>query len=174
MFKKVLSVFLFFAVAAFLLTGSSSCSMFKKNSRTRVKALMIGSNTFEARLLCELAQYRNKQPVMLYDASRASFYYLSGSTAAEPVALDQLNDFVKYLNPRQILVLGGNEHVPAEYVKQLAGAYPVMTIQSDDWYKNAQQLAEVLNLNRLPREFKDTRDRYIKSGLLKAEQLNGK
>jgi hypothetical protein len=167
MFKKSLSFFLLGAVAVFLLTGATSCSIFKKSSRARVKVLMVSSNTFEARLLCELAQYRNKQPVILYDASRSSFYYLSGTTAAEPVALEQFADFVQFQNPRQVIILGDSNYVPAEYVKQIANDFSVMTIQSEDWYKNAQQLAEVLNLNRLPREFKDTRDRYIRSGLVR-------
>ena len=167
MFKKSLLSFLLIAVTGLMAFSTVSCNIFKKNSRTRVRVLMLSNNTFESRLLCELAQYRNHQPILLYDASRSSFYSVSPDKQAEAISLDQFLGYVEFLNPRQVIILGDEDYVPAEYVKQVADKFSVITIQGDDWYKNAQQLAEILDLNRLARDFKNTRAHYLRDGLLR-------
>ncbi len=152
----------------------SSCALFKQNSRPRVKALLVTGNFFEPRLLCELAQYRSKQPLLLFhptapNSSEApKLHYLNSTGKAEEIPVEQFAEFLDFLNPRQIIFVGDESCCPEKYVQQAAEKFSVVVLRSNDWERNAQSLNSILKLTRLPRQFKETRDRYVKTGTIPA------
>lgn len=165
--KKFFGSIILAGFAVMLAMTLTSCLTSATRSRTRY--LMITANTFEARLLAELAQYRTSQPVLLYDAPSDKFYFLSGKKEVTTVESAEFGEFVDFLNPRQVLVLGDAKFVPEKYVTQAAEKFPMITVGSEDWNKNAMTLGRILKVNRIARDFRDTRERFIKSGVLQGQ-----
>lgn len=147
-----------------LLVAGSSCSLFKKGSRARVNTLLVTGNYLKPRLLCELAQYRSKQPIILFEQDEESdaprLFYLSASNKSEEISAAKFAGFVKYLNPKTVIFLGDESCVPAEYVNQVQDDFRVMHLNSTDWDRNAQMLGEILKQPKLNRLYLEYLQRY--------------
>ncbi len=151
---------------------TTSCQKVRRNTtRARVNALLVTGNYLKPRLLCELAQYRSKQPIILVhqDADSAEadarLFYLPGSNQQEreEIAATQFTEFLTFLNPKVVIFLGNmDEDFSSDLVRQASANFRVLTISSNDWDKNAQLLGEVMRLPRLARDYRDQLDRFEK------------
>ena len=159
--KKFLSRLSVVALLCVVIATTVSCNLFRKTSRAQVKTLMVTGNYMKPRLLAELAQYHTKQPIILVqqDADGARFFCLKNESSEE-FAADRFGDFIQFLNPKTIVVLGDDTCVPQTYVEQAQKNFRVMVLNSADWEKNAQMLGEILDQPRLSREFKEYEKRF--------------
>ncbi len=169
--KKILSSLTIVALLCAVLTTTASCNIFRKTSRARVKTLMVTGNYMKPRLLAELGQYYTKQPILLFlqdaDSDTPRLYYLANEKSEE-IAASKFADFIQFLNPKTIVVLGDDNCVPPAYVKQAQESYRVMVLNSADWEQNAQMLGELLDQPALGREFKDYLKRFEENTAPKA------
>ncbi|MBQ4479788.1 MAG: hypothetical protein II943_04030 [Victivallales bacterium] len=167
---KKLSVSLAVVLLCMTALVVTSCQKLRRNtSRARVNTLLVTGNYLKPRLLCELAQYRSKQPIILVQndpdnaEGTARLFYLpgSGSQESEEIAATQFTEFLTFLNPKMVVFVGNeDECYPVDFVYQARnGNFRVLTISSNDWDKNAQLLGEVMRIPRLSRDYRDQLER---------------
>ena len=152
------------------LVFTSSCQKLRQNtSRARVNTLLVTGNYLKPRLLCELAQYRSKQPILLVQSDpdnaegTARLFYLpgSGSQESEEISATQFTDFLDFLNPKKVVFVGNeDECYPMDFVYQARSKnFRVLTISGNDWDKTAQLLGECMRISRLARDYRDQLER---------------
>ena len=172
--KKTASTLIAVLLLCSMMLGGTSCTLFRKSSRARVKTLVVTGNFLQPRLLAELAQERTKQPVFLFQPEAGGgalrFHFLHANKMSEEISVSKLMDVVSYLNPRTIIVLGDENCVPATCVEEMRKGYSVMILNSADWEKNAQTLGGYLELPKLQREFRDMKQRYDENVLSPAQE----
>lgn len=150
-------------LCAVLAAGMTSCTLFRKSSRTRVKTLLVTGNYLQSRLLAELAQYHSGQPIILFqqdpesDAPRL-FYMVDKKS--EEIAAAKFAEFVQFLNPKTVAFIGDENCVPADFVNQLRKGYRVMIIDSEDWDMNAQTLGDLLDQPKVAKEYRNFLSKY--------------
>ncbi|MBO4512899.1 MAG: hypothetical protein J5746_09040 [Victivallales bacterium] len=153
--------FLFVLVAAVAIMASFNAEAltfnpFKRAGRVRANTLILSGNYVHSRLLADLAQYYSKQPVLLLspdvDGAYQLFYLPAGNTAT-PVNADDFMTIVEYVNPRRIVVLGGDDFVPHKFIDLARSKYSVMILDSDDWNRNAITLGDLLKADKLALSF---------------------
>lgn len=132
---------------------------FLRNSK--IHTVIITGNHYKSRLLAELAQYYTRQPIILispadkgkkgYDA----FALMINNETAE-IKLNDLVDFIDHLSPKNMIFLGNEKTMlPSKISKLFKNRYDKpITIDADDWQKNANALAEYMKCKKLPKEFK--------------------
>lgn len=152
---------LFVLVAAVAIMASFNAEAltfnpFKRAGRVRANTLILSGNYVHSRLLADLAQYYSKQPVLLLspdvDGAYQLFYLPAGNTAT-PVNADDFMTIVEYVNPKRIVVLGGDDFVPHKFIDLARAKYSVMILDSDDWSRNAATLGDLLKADKLALSF---------------------
>lgn len=131
---------------------------FKSNGRVKASTLLLAGNYVDSRLLAELAQYYSKQPVVMVSPDvdgGEQLFFMPAVNEATPVSPDEFMDIVTYVNPRRIVVLGGNDFVPRKYVDLARGKFQVITLDSSNWADNAASLGEILNRAKLRQQFEE-------------------
>lgn len=122
-----------------------------------VVTLIVTANYEKPRLIAELIQYENRQPFLLLPANGSGKIYFCPPThlgKSKVVAKEKLGSILAFIAPEQIFVLGNEKYVPASYVKELRQIAPVVVINADNWQKAADTIAPMLNLSRLPDNFR--------------------
>ena len=153
--------FLFVLVAAVAIMASFNAEAltfnpFKRAGRVRANTLILSGNYVYSRVLADLAQYYSKQPVLLLspDVDGAyQLFYLPTGNSATPVNADDFMTIVKYVNPKRIVVLGGDDFVPHKFIDLARAEYSVMILDSDDWSRNAATLGDLLKADKLALSF---------------------
>ena len=158
--KQFLRVWVLMALlfCASLETRGLTLNPFKRSGRVKSSSLIVVGNYVEPRLLAELAQYYSKQPVLVIspdlDGGHQLFFMATTAKATTDTA-DQFLEIVKYVNPKRIIVLGNEKYVPASFVDQARNGYSVITLDSDDWSKNAVALEDLLHVGKLKEKFEN-------------------
>lgn len=130
---------------------------FKRAGRVRSNTLILSGNYLHSRLLADLAQYYSKQPILLIspDVDGAyQLFYLPSDNTGTSVNADDFMTIVEYVNPKRIVVLGGDDFVPRKFTDLARSKYSVLILDSDDWSRNAATLGELLKADKLAISFK--------------------
>ncbi len=163
-------IVLFVLIAVTASSYAASLNPFRRNSRARAETLMITANVLNSRLLAELAQARTKQPIILFspdvDGTQRVFYMIDGNKAVD-VGEGNFLETVGFINPKRIIILGGSEFVPKQFVDMLRGNYSVIILDSADWDKNAQILGEWLDHRGLLKQYREYSDKIAQAGASK-------
>lgn len=144
-------------VAAGLFAGFWDWSTPYQGPDKDVITLVITGNYRKPRAMAELIQAENSQPFILlpYQGAKGIFFCPRGPNAqALEIQADQFAQFVVFLNPKRIIILGDDRYVPIEYRQLLEynGFSPVTF--SGNWDKVANDVAQLLRLQRLPDNFR--------------------
>lgn len=168
--KKLLSHLALPSLLCLLLMGTS-CALFRKTSRARVKTLIITGNYMEPRILAEICQERTKQPIFLFTPAPAGekasqFYFITAPRHdVETVSVSRFQDLIQYLNPRTVVILGDQNCVPAEYTEMARENFRVMTVDSDNWEYNARTMEDILDQPSICRTFKEVKKQFNENSL---------
>lgn len=131
-----------------------------------IQTLVVTGNYLKPRLLAELIQVETKQPVLLLPSQPGGmiFFLPSNETAME---VDSANfaKFLKFANPKRIIVIGDERFVPESYTRQIDPNLTVWRVKNKDWKQVAEDAEDLLRLNNLARDFKRLSDQ-IDSGRL--------
>ena len=160
--KRLASV-LFACVAVVLACETANAltfNPFKRAGRVQNKTLIIAANVVDVRLLADLAQYHSKQPILIVSPEAdgsSGLYFAPADSKATRTEAGQFMEIVDFINPKRIIVLGGDDYVDRKFVDLARKKYPVLILDSDDWELNAKSLGELLQIPVLPKQYKEYR-----------------
>ena len=156
-----------FSLCAILFTAANSASAdfwsdsFRflrpfKGPYQKIQTLIVTGNYSESRLLAELIQVENRQPILLIPAvNDKEIYFMppQKSSKAMSVPYNELTNFVNFLGAKQIIILGNSNYVPEKYTEKFTNNQVIWRITGDNWNKVAASMAVFLNLSNLSNDF---------------------
>ncbi len=131
-----------------------------KGPGQNISTLIVTGNYSKSRILAELIQKNNGQPMLLVPFASANssqdifFVPPQKSGKALRVPYTEMTNFINFLNPKMVLVLGGPDYVPDAYYKMISDNRPIVRVNGADWYKNADTVGTMLNLSNVPGDYK--------------------
>jgi hypothetical protein len=78
---------------------------------------------------------------------------------AKAVSPDEFVDIIEFVSPKRIIILGNESFVPMKFVDQARANYSIISLDSDNWSKNAAALGDLLKIEKLQTLF----DEYKKN-----------
>ena len=131
------------------------------------ETLVVVSNYKSPRLLAELIQNECRAPYLLLptpDSKDDRIFFCPPRKTAIQVRETRLNAFVRFLNPKRIVVIGNDTLVNRRYIDRFDRTIPVVRIDGVDWYRMAEELNFMLNLSHLASNFKRLREIMLNDG----------
>ena len=131
------------------------------------ETLVVVSNYKSPRLLAELIQNECRAPYLLLptpDSKDDRIFFCPPRKTAIQIREARLNAFVRFLNPKRIVVIGNDTLVNKRYIDHLDRTIPVVRIDGVDWYRMAEELNFMLNLSHLASNFKRLREIMLNDG----------
>lgn len=123
--------------------------------------LVITSNYVKSKLLAELIQNETKQPYILLPSSRdKKIYFCPSRKKGLEIVEENLSQFIKFTNPKQIIILGDEKFVSEKYLKMIDKSQTVWVVSNKNWNEAASSIEKFLNLNNLARDFKRLSEEY--------------
>ena len=131
--------------------------------------LVITANYAKPVMMAQLIQNENRQPFILLPKKGGDkiFFWPAGrKNLAIEIREKNLARFIKFINPKQVIVLGDKRYVAQKYLDMIDKNITTVTIQNASWERGAKTIQKLLKLNNLHRDFKRLNDE-AKSGLYK-------
>lgn len=131
--------------------------------------LVVTANYAKPVMMAQLIQNENRQPFILLPKKGGDkiFFWPAGKkNLALEVREKNLARFIKFLNPKQVIVLGNKHYVSQKYLDMIDENITTVIIQNADWERGAMTIQKLLKLNNLHRDFKRLNNE-AKSGLYK-------
>lgn len=124
--------------------------------------LVITSNYVKSKLLAELIQNETSQPFILLPSSKDKkiFFCPARGKISMEIREADLTQFIKFTNPKQIIVLGDKKYVPESYLKKIDKSQTVWVVSNKNWNEAAESVEKFLNLNNLAKDFKRISEEY--------------
>ena len=144
--------------------GAAAAPWAVNGPRDRIVTLVLTGNYKSPRLLAELIQNESRQPYILLptrESGDSRIFFCppkSKGSASLEIPEKQFNSFIRFINPRRIVVLGNAAYIQPKYLQMLDHAIPVVTIDCVDWQRNAEELTDLLNLSDLADNYKRLRE----------------
>lgn len=164
-----------FIVAFIFTTLSSSFADFwesitpYRGPKRDVITLMITSNYKHPLVIAQLLQDETKQPYLLLPAINGKGIFFNPPRERSEEALqineENLSRFIKFLNPKQIVILGDKQYVADKYRKMIAKEIPVITIEGSNWQRVADRVSILLDARNVAYDYKKL-GQQLNSGLL--------
>lgn len=122
-----------------------------------ISTLIITGNYAESRLLAELIQNNDGQPILLLPVANQEekIFFLPPQkrSAALEVPYSELTNFINFINAKQILVLGGEKYISEKYMSKVSGKQVVWHLTGDNWTNIAASAGRLLNLTNLSSDY---------------------
>lgn len=164
-----------FIVAFIFTTLSSSFADFwetitpYRGPKRDVITLMITANYKHPLVITQLIQETTKQPYLLLPAinSKGIFFNPPRERSEEALEINEENlaRFIKFLNPKQIVIFGDKQYVADKYRKMIAKEIPVITIEGSNWERIAERASILLDARNASSDYKKLAQQ-LNSGLL--------
>mgnify|MGYP001148196547 CR=1 FL=1 len=135
--------------------------------KRQIETIIITGNYKSPRLLAELIQNESRQPyILLPDAARGDhrFYFCPPKSNSREIPEAYFNDFIRTAGPKRILILGDERYVPRRFEDMLDKAIPVVRISGSNWFRVAEEVMFLLNLNHLDKNYKRLRETMLEDG----------
>ncbi len=138
-----------------MMTLSNEMHRLAYPSRMTIKTLTILKNYRSPRILADIIQRRTAQPYILLPANeKEEILFVPGrGMPFMGITQRQLAKFVKFINPKKIMILGGDSYVPSKYKEMFKENAFTVVFDSKQWWKNAEKAELFLNMKELKREF---------------------
>lgn len=149
----------FFAVACVRTEAGffSKLNVFRNwSSKDRIETLIVTGNYGKSRLLAELAQHKGEHPIVLISPEgdgMDELFFLPKGPEAMAFESAKYVEFVDFLHPKRVVFLGDASYVPASYVDMVRDRYPTVVLNSEDWTRNAEALAVLIDYKKLPKQY---------------------
>jgi hypothetical protein len=164
----ILIAFIISTVPVYLHAGSWNWTRPYKMPEKNIETLILVGNYRQPRMLAELVQNETKQPILVIPASgegNVFFMPADRDDKTMEIKLGDLTDFIKFVKPNKIIVLGDNRYVPAKYLAEIDPSQTVITVTNKEWAMVAKTTSRILDLKYLIKDFKAQQD-LLKSGKL--------
>lgn len=129
------------------------------------ETLVVVSNYKTPRLMAELIQFESRAPYILLPVNGSNdnrIIFCPAKSTPRQILENRLNAFVRFLNPKRIVVIGNDQYVNKRYVDMFDRAIPVVRIDGSDWQRIAEELNFMLNLSHLDTNFKRLNEQMLK------------
>lgn len=129
-------------------------------AKRTVTTLTICSNNKSPRLLADLMMAQSKQPYLLFPAPQSDdrrFFFCPATGPAYQIPEAEVAQFVRFLEPNRIIVLGGENFVAHRYFDNFDKNIPMFTVEASDWERIAEELEFMLNISGLGKDYKRLR-----------------
>jgi len=125
------------------------------SKKARVDTLLITGNIARSRLLAEMIQFKTGQPVLVISpaATGEQLYFLPAKDEAGAIETAKYMEFIDYLHPRRVVILGGARYVPSDFADPVKDRYPTLLVAGEDWIKNAEALGKIFRIRKLPARY---------------------
>ena len=163
--KFVLGIALTFTIVAAVSAGFWDWTTPYKGPSKDIATLVMTGNYTKSRLLAELIQAETKQPILLVTKEGGQLFFMPARGSCLEVQDAKFSEFVKFLNPKQIIVLGDTSYVPDSYAKRIDSKQTIIRIDNKDWNEVAVTAGKILDKTNLAYDFKRLSDE-IDSGKL--------
>ncbi|OGV53467.1 MAG: hypothetical protein A2X45_24340 [Lentisphaerae bacterium GWF2_50_93] len=130
-----------------------------------VSTLVITGNYTKARVLAELVQGETKQPIILLTSENGKIFFMPANGPCLEVQDAEFTNFIKFMHPKQIIILGDSRYVPESYTKRIDPTQTTIRVDNKDWYQVAVTVGKILDKTYLASNFKKLSDE-IDSGKL--------
>lgn len=151
LFRKLVVLVLAIVVSSPLFAGFWEWSTPYQGPKKDVITLIITGNYKAPVLISQLFQAETRQPYLLLPLAGDDKFYFCPKNANAPamaVPVAEFANFVKILNPKQVIILGDYRYVPQDYIDAIDPVIPKV-VMSGDWHSVAKQLSVNMNLSRL-------------------------
>ena len=132
-----------------------------KGPGQNITVLVVTGNYSKSRILTELVQKYNGQPILLVPFVSANssqdifFVPPQKSGKALRIPYTEMTNFINFINPKMVVVLGGPDYVPDAYYKMIPdNNRTVVRVNGADWFKNADTVGSILNLSNVPGDYR--------------------
>ena len=161
-------------ISMFLVTASTFAGFWEWSTPYQgptkdIITLVITANYAKPVVMAQLIQHENRQPFILLPkkGEEKIFFWPAGKkNLALEIKEKNLARFIKFLHPKQIIILGDKRYVPQKYLDAIDKNITTITVQNDNWNNSAMVIQKMLKLNTLYRDFKRLNDE-AKRGLYK-------
>ncbi len=147
-------------LALVVVSSAFATSWFTNGPKRDIATLVITGNYKSPRLMAELILYESRQPYLLLPTPQSQdqrIIYVQPKGAAREIPEKSLPQFVQFLNPRRIVLLGDERYVPERYAKLIDRSIPVIRIEGADWERIADETTLMLGLSNLGTDYKRVR-----------------
>ena len=137
-----------------------------------IETLVITANYVRPRMLADLIQREIKQPYILLPArgdTKIFFCPARGKQSLEIAELE-LSKFIKFLNPRQIIVLGDTRYVSDKFIRMIDPRQTVWIVSNTNWQLASESIAKFLDIPNISYDFKMLCTQYDSGVLYKTEE----
>lgn len=151
-------------------SGVFAASWFANGPKRDVVTLVVTGNYKSPRLMAELILYESRQPYLLLPTPQSRdqrIIYVQAKGAAHEIPEKSLRQFIKFLNPHRIFILGDDRYVPAKYVNLFDRNIPVVRIEGSDWNRVADETTLLLGLSNLSGDYRKLHDEITKGKFLR-------
>jgi hypothetical protein len=146
-----------------------------RSPKNRIVTLVITGNYKHPLLIAQLIQQETKQPYLLLPAASGKGIFFNPprkrSEAALEIREENLTRFIRFLSPKQIVILGDDRYVPEKYRKLIDKNIPVITVTGKNWQRIADCLTILLAANNVGDDYKEL-GQQLDSGLYKPTKSN--
>ena len=159
--------FLLLSLSALFCTGLFAAPWAAIGPKRVPETLVIVSNYKSPRLMAELIQYESRAPFILLPAAGGKdqrIFFCPAKKNSVVIQEAKLNAFVRFLNPKRVVVIGNENVVSKRYTDLLDRTIPVVRIDSVDWDSIARELTFMLNLSNLGKDFRRLRENMLNDG----------
>ena len=169
--KKIAVVFITSLISSLIIplqAGSWNWTRPYKMPEKNIESMVIVGNYRQPRLLAELVQNETKQPILVVPAAgEGNVYFMPADRDDKTlkIKLEDLTDFIKFVNPDKILVLGDKRYVPEKYLAVIDPTQTVITVTNKEWAMVAKTTSRILDLKYLIKDF-NAQQELLKSGKL--------
>jgi len=130
----------------------------------KIQTLIVTGNYAESRLLAELIQEGNRQPILLFPASNSvnqDIFFMPPykSSAALQIPSNELTNFVNFLGAEQIVILGNSKFVSDKYIEKIKNNQVTWRISGDNWKKVAASVGLFMNILNLADDYNSLLDK---------------
>ena len=164
MWKKLLLVL----VCGTVCCGLSASPWISFGPKRRPVTLVVTANYLSSRLLADTIHTESGQPYLLLPPVNSPdervFVCMRDKTLR--ITDQDINQFINNLGVRRIVVLGDATFVPQKYIDMLDHNTPVIRIEGKDWYRIAEEVNYMLNLNNVASNYKKLREQLVTDGRL--------
>jgi len=170
--RKIISKVLIATLLTTLITpifaGSWNWTRPYKMPEKNIENLIIIGNYRQPRLVADLIQNETKQPILVIPTSgEGDIFFMPADRNDKTLTIkvEDINNFVKFLQPNKILVLGNKKYVPEHYLEHIDSSQTVITVTNKNWASIAKAASRILDLKYLIRDF-DAQQKCLNSGKL--------
>ncbi len=130
--------------------------------RKDISTIIITSNYYKSRLLADIVQNRTGQPYILVPTEPNGKIFFCGSNpdiADLEIHPTNLMQFLTFVNPERIILLGDDSYVLPEYKNQVKSYYIPWIVGQDNWNLNADRIGAFFMDPTIATEYREIKGR---------------